>query len=825
MIDYFSGMRKSVTLFLLLFLYSSLQAAYKISGVVIDAGTGVPVDFVNATVSMSDSEVPIMGIATDENGYFEFSSVQNGKYTLRLSFVGYIPYQRNFTVNGKDVSFGTIKIEEDSKMLSEIEVVALGSQMKFEIDRKVFSVDQNIAAAGGSATEVLENIPSVEVDNEGNISLRNNESVEVWINGKPSGLTADNRAQILEQMPAESIESIEVITNPSAKFDPEGTAGIINLVLKKDRKGGYYGSVSGGLMYPQGSRLGGNVGANINYNSSKIDAYANIGYRNMGRKGGSLTDLTTINDNDTTLLHQNNENTSSHNGLFFRAGADYHINDKNTIGLSGFGMFGGGSGNSFLNYELNNLTTNDVERIYRKNNTNESSRRSFNINLDYKHEFDRKGTELLASLSYSRHTSQGENIYHQIDSFPSSEQSKTGQTSKNSNSGLQFKVDYTNKLTETGRLEVGWQSNIQNRFDESDGLDLLNGGVQLPQYYNVFDYKEQIHALYVTYGERFFEKFSAQVGLRGEYMLKNAVSQDINLTEMKDDKSYFQLFPSVYLGYSISDRDEIQLNYTRRVNRPRGWQINPFRDYSDSTNISFGNQALSPEFSSAFELNYMRNWDYHSLSASAFYRFTDDVIQRVRYKVPTGTESTFMNITQSNYAGLELVAKNSLFKILNLTSSVNLYYSKIDAATYHNPYNDIEEIIKQQSGFAWNARIMANVMIARDFTGQITGRYTSPRVIAQGRQESDYSIDLGLRKSFFNRTLNVNLTVRDLLNSRRRKSSTSGTGFSQYSESYWSGRSVGINLTYNFGNMNPKKNERRSDASGISGDMEMGGEM
>ena len=280
-------------------------------------------------------------------------------------------------------------------------------------------------------------------------------------------------------------------------------------------------------------------------------------------------------------------------------------------------------------------------------------------------------------------------------------------------------------------------------------------------------------------------------------------------------RSYFQLFPSVYLGYTLTERDEFQLNYTRRVNRPRGWQINPFKDYSDSTNISFGNPALNPEFASAFELNYLRSWDNHSLSASLYYRFTDDVIQRVSYRnLEAGNmESTRMNISQSNYTGLELIAKNRLFKILNLTTSVNLYYSQVGSGTYTNPQNGITETIEGNRDFSWDARIMGNFMFSPTFTGQLTARYRSPRVMAQGTRNGDYSIDLGLRKSFFNRTLNISANVRDLLNSRRRNSDTWGNGFWEHSESYWSGRTIGLTVTYNFGNMSGEKrrNERMSE--------------
>ena len=818
-------MRKITLSFLFSAFFVPLFAAYSLSGKVVDAQNTLPLDFVNVALYKQGSDAPMKGVTTDETGVFDFFELENGQYTIRVSFVGYNTYSRNFTVNGKNLNFGSIRLTEDSNLLNEIEVVGIGSQMRFEIDRKVFSVDQNIAAAGGSATEVLENIPSVEVDQEGNVSLRNNESVEVWINGKPSGLTAENRAQILQQMPAESIESIEVITNPSARFNPEGTAGIINLVLKKDRRAGYFGSVSTGLTYPDGGQVGGNIGANINYSSSKLDAYANIGYRNMARKGGSLTESRNFNENDTILTIQNNDNTSSFSGVFLRAGIDYHINSRNTIGVSGFGMNGGGKSDAKADHFQKNTTRGDTLRNYTRNNPGDSKYSNFNLNLDYKHEFDKKGSDLLANISYSRHNRSSENSYLQSEDLyffaPSSE---IAQNNTGNDENMQFKADYTNKLSETGRLEAGWQSNLSKRHNDTNGLDVTNNA-ELPDYYNVFSYKEQIHAVYVTYGERFFDKFSAQLGLRGEYMLRNMESVDKNgIVPIDYKSSYFELFPSMYLGYSITKRDEVQLNYTRRVNRPRGWQVNPFRDYSDTTNISFGNPALNPEFSSAFELNYLKSWDSHSFSASGYYRFTDDVIQRVRYRAEhNNMEATYMNITQSNYAGLELIAKNRLLKMVNLTSSINLYYSQMDSAVYITPYNRSESI-KQQEGFSWNARVMANLMFSPTFTGQITTQYRSPRVIAQGTQTGNYSIDLGLRKSFFNRNLNVSANVRDLLNSRRMKSNTFGAGFEQYSEFYWSSRTFGLTLSYNFGNMQPKRNQNnnQNNGSGMEMEMEMG---
>jgi len=270
---------------LLTFFIVPVFALQTIRGKIVDGTTNNPLDFVNVALLKEADASPATGVVSDEKGDFELPRVPNGRYILRISFVGYNTIELPLRVTDRELDMGMIKLMEDSKRLSEVEVVGQGTQMRFEIDKKVFSVDQNIASAGGSATEVLQNIPSVDVDNEGNVSLRNNSNVEVWINGKPSGLTVENRAQILQQMPAESIESIEIMTNPSARYNPEGTSGIINLVLKKNRRGGYYGSASLGSMWAFGANPGLNAGVNFNYSSGKFDAYMNMGYRAMNFAG------------------------------------------------------------------------------------------------------------------------------------------------------------------------------------------------------------------------------------------------------------------------------------------------------------------------------------------------------------------------------------------------------------------------------------------------------------------------------------------------------------------------------------------------------------
>ena len=808
-------------LFLLLHVFTiSVFANVTIQGRIIDAGTQQPIEFVTVSIYNPATSKNLAGALTNQDGVFNIASVANGTYELRISFVGYSPFNKEFNVNGSDVRFGNIPLTEDSKMLKEVQVVGQGSQMRFDIDKKVFSVDQNIAAAGGSATDVLQNIPSVDVDNDGNISLRNNASVEVWINGKPSGLTADNRAQVLQQMPAENIESIEVMTNPSAKFNPEGTAGIINLVMKKNRKAGYYGSLSAGATLQNG-KPGSNAGASINYNVGKFDVFANLGYRRMVGNGWGLTERTNYNNGDSTLLNQNSKTEFKMGGVFFRAGVDYHLDSKNTIGINGFGHNGMPDMYSNTDYLLTRKATNAKLRDYSRENNASDQHKGYNVNLYHRIDFDKKGSNLMTNLSYSEHGNLGNQRYTQLDRLAAANNQDITQIADGNSNTIELKTDYTKKFTDNNRLELGWSSIWNDRLSNASGTDNFNNK-DIPEYYNVFDYAEQIHAGYATYGTR-IDNFSVQAGVRGEYFRKDITSTSSRESIKLDPQSYFKVYPSVYLSYSLPNNNEVQLNYTRRVDRPRGRMVNSFRDYSDSTNISYGNPLLMPEMTSAFELNYIKNWDNHTLSSSIYYRLNNDDIERVSFLRNGVMESTFMNLTKEHDMGVELVAKNRLFKILNLTSSLNFYYNKLDASVYTNElYPEVRVVLPAHENFSWDGRVIANLMLSPTFSGQVTGQYRSERLTPQGKQLDSYSMDLGLRKSFFERKFSVNFNVRDLFDSRKFRSVTSGEGFYQYSENKRMGRMFGLTLTYNFGNTKPKPVDRpKPSESEESDEMDM----
>ncbi len=826
--------RTTLTLLFAIALIANAIAA-TVQGTVID-NHNEPFGFVNVAISLNSDKSQIYGGVTDNNGNFTVKDIPAGDYTLEVSFIGYKTYTKKISLKSISdvVRCGRIQLIEDSKTLAEVEVVGQASQMRFDIDKKVFNVDQNLASSGASASEMLQNIPSVEVDNDGNISLRNSESVEVWINGKPAGLTADNRAQILEQMPAGTIEAVEVITNPSAKFNPEGTAGIINLVLKKDRKMGYYGSVSAGTGYSIGAPSpGANLGFNFNLNSSKVDFYINFGGRFNNRKNRNYTDrysFTPGTDRLDTLSFLNNDNLGRgrHLGFFGRTGIDIHLNKKNTLSFSLMGH--GGLMNS---HNTNSYTQIDWRAmdstIYERTNSNNGLRPSYNASIDYAYEIDPKGSEIRASISYGGHINTGDYLYDQHSIIGAMREYQQIQRRDGNNTRAQATVDYTQKIKDNMKVEAGLYANYNNRLSPSRTWDILENNDTVLTEYNDFNYEEWVAAAYGTYGAK-FGGFSFSVGLRGEYTNTTIRTRDSETAEYSvTNKEYWQLYPTAFLAYAFPGNHELQANYTRRIRRPWGGQLNSFRNVSDSTNISFGNPMLDPEISSAAELNYIKTWDNHAITASLFYRFSDNVIQRVNYLGEDNVMySTFENISRNQAAGIELVSKNRVAKWLNLTTTVNGYYSSMNDVYYDTDLDGVADLLypKQQS-FSWDIRLMGNFLFAKGWTAQLTAAYGSPRIVAQGRSRARYSVDLGVRKSFLDRKLNLSISIRDVLNSRRWASTTWGDNFWQYSEHAPHGTSFNVTLTYNFGNNKNRKPQRPQGDNMMNGGEpmdEMGGE-
>lgn len=588
-------------------------AAGDITGKVINKETGDPMDFVTVQLVNAATGKPLpIGTNTDENGVFILKGVKDGKYIVKISNVGSIDQERPVEVKKDDIDLGTLRLADDTKLLQEVVVEGIRSQMRFELDKKVFSVDANVTAAGQSASELLESIPSVEVDQDGEVSLRGNSSVTIWINGKESGLTADNRAQILEQIPAETIDKIEVITNPSAKYSPEGTAGIINIVLKKNRKAGYYGSaeISGN------SRGGGNAGVNVNLNSSKVDAFAGVGFRMRHAKGGSLMNREFTNG---TYTKSEGESPSHGNGLFFRLGATVHLTDKDDIAANGFGMFGHNWGHSTTNYH-SNVPGNWLSNLDYSHNRGDH--RGAHAELSYTHKW-RDNHVLDITGSFNNWSGPNNRSYLQDITYADREETiYQEQNMDMSNRSWEVKVDYTNQFNEYLKLEAGYNGNFGKENTPTDTYTGTSAAdmTQDQDLYNRFIYKNNISALYATLGGK-VKNFSFSAGLRAESWQVRTRSLGFGQTESDVEefkKNNFALFPSAFISWSLPHDNEMQINYTRRLRRPWGGMLNSFRDISDPTNISYGNPELEPMYSNAFELNYIKSWTYHMISLSAY---------------------------------------------------------------------------------------------------------------------------------------------------------------------------------------------------------------
>ena len=807
------------------------QGTGTISGKIIDGENDEPLGFATISVTRAGSSAPTSGATSEDDGNFLITGLQEGDYTVQFTFVGYMSDSRKVSITSvrNKINLGNIVMKSDKKMLKEVVVTEQRSQMSFEIDKRVFTVDQSIASTGGSASDVLVDIPSVEISNEGAVSLRGSESVTIWINGKASGLTADNQGDILQQMPAGSIEKIEVITNPSAKHSPEGTAGIINIILKRDRKAGYYGSAQAGAD----SRGGYNAGANINFSSGKFDAYGGLNYRNMSFENEGYTKTRYFGSNS----YQNQDNSGEHgpNNIFGRAGFTWRMTEKDELYANLMGMYGKGKHNNHIVAESGNIESDGTLGAPNKRTTRSTSQkgspRMYNVELGYTHRWS--DTHFIDfSVGHHVWSQERDATYRQTTEIFAADtmvhNSYQFQDGENRSSSTEIKLDYEYKINDNHRIEAGYKGDFSDDKspvitynDESHSEASLDRNL-----YNKFRYKQDTHAFYGTYSGR-IGKLGFQVGLRGEYWRVKTRSYGYTQEQSGqlpgyESNDFFKLFPSAFLSYQISEGQEIQANYTRRLRRPWGGQLNSFQNISDSTNISFGNPELTPEYSNAYELNYLMKWRDHTLSLSGYYRTTDDVIERISYSKDRVIYTTHENVASTQSAGLEIVSKNKLFRVLDLTTTVNLFYYKLDAFKYI--INQQEITGKADENFSWNARMTASVMLPWGVTMQFTGRYNAKRIVAQGFREPNYAVDLGLRK-MFNKNWSISVNARDLLDSRGWHSVTENSNFYRDSKSSRGGRTFGVTLTYSFGNMKANMQKRKKQEVPSSGYDEMEGGM
>ncbi|MEE1884234.1 outer membrane beta-barrel family protein [Pedobacter flavus] len=787
-----------------------------VSGKLIDAKTNESVPYGAAVLFDKKTMARVSAVQTDLDGNFVLPNIPFGVYTFKASYIGYQTMVRdsiNINASNRTISFGTIKMKESmGNEISEVSVTATRPTMQLGIDKKVFTVDQSLVSEGGSAADLLQNVPSVQTDIDGNVSLRGSNGVKVLIDGKPSLIAGGNIAQILQSIPSSSIESVELITNPSAKYDAEGQSGIINIVLKRNKKLGFNGSVAltGGIK----NNYNGNT--NLSFQNSKINLFGNYSYRDGNREGGGFNNINYLNNiNPTSYANQNTDSKSKDQSHNLKAGIDVYLSDKDVLSFSGGFNVRDNNRNEMLRIEQLGQAFNPLQ-LSNRSNVNKGDGSSYDLNLDFIHKFSKPKEELTLNVNYSN----GEN--NNIQTYRTNIYNINGNTvivdpaiQLNTNSGennnLNFQADYTVPVG-NGKIEAGFRSQIKKSESNTLASNLNNATNIYDVNYaltNNFNNKDQVHAAYINFQNQ-VNNFGYQLGLRAEDATLNTMlgAFNNNGTQLFSPGkiAYTRLYPSVFLTQKFEKDAQAQLSYSRRVNRPRGWDTNPFLDVSDPLNFRQGNANLRPEDVHAFEFSLSKYYSIASLTGTAYFRQTNDVIQRIMSEPDLNgvTLTTPQNLTKSTSKGIELIGRLDVSKKWNFTANVNLYENKITGVPAFG--------IAENSGFSWNANLTNNFTLPYNITLQIKGDYRAAEVQAQGKRKAMYGFDGGAKYDFPDKKSSLSLNVRDIFATRKWSNTNYGRNSISTFERYMQGTMANLTFSYRFGksmfDLKKKKNDQ-----------------
>jgi outer membrane receptor protein involved in Fe transport len=799
---------------------NSLPAIGKIYGTVVDQQTQKPLEF--ATVSLirlmrGDSTKLETGVITDDKGTFLLEQVKVGRFRLKIEFIGYKPYFSDtliVTPRTPEHSLGKIQVGVDAKQLQAVEVVGEKATYESNLDKKIFNVGKNITATGGTVTDVLQNVPSVSVDIDGNVALRGSSNVTVLIDGKPSGLTGANRQAALSQLPASAVEKIEVITNPSARYDADGMSGIINIVTKKDKLEGLNGNATVGI----GTRNKYNASANLNYRVKKFNVFGNYSYRFDQRYGEGYSNRQNIFTDTTWHLNQNNYSENKPQFHLGKIGLDYFLNPKNTISAS----VSYGNRNSVeeerLKYQF--LTANKLlDSLYYRDNYNSNNGNNIDAAINYRKTFDKPQKEWTADVTYSRSEGNSYGKFSQQTYHLNNTPRLTEKPLQQSNTGanaihlLTVQTDFTQPVGKKGKLEMGYKSifrNIDTDFSIANFNYASNQWEKNLLLSNRFRYNESVNAAYVMLGNE-WKGFAYQIGLRGEQTFSSSKTDGIDKTF---DNQYFNIFPSAYITRNLGKEQEIFISFSRRINRPNVQSLNPFIDYSDPLNIRVGNPQLMPEYINSYEIGYNKAWKIVSLNSTIYYRNTSNVISRVRTVDNTGVSTiTFKNLATAESYGIELVARIQPTNWWDITISGNTFQNTINGSNIDADLNN--------STFTWNGKILSNVRFWKNAAVQLSGSYNAPFATPQGKTIAFYAVDLGFKKDISPKAT-ITLNVSDIFDWRQfginQATSTFNADFIRKRES----RVATLSFTYKFGGKDFAPS-RRKNSKGNEGGMEGGG--
>lgn len=762
-----------------------------ISASVIDSLSRDPVEYATVALYQYNSHELINGLITDLTGSFKFRGLAQGSYDLEISFIGYKNLMiRNIelTTDQNHLDLGQLKLQRTALNLNEVEIVGGTPAVEYQIDRKVIHVDKQITAISGTAVDILESVPSVSVDLEGNISLRGSSGFTVLIDGKPSVM---DPTDILNQIPASSIADIEIITNPSAKFDPDGTAGIINIKMKKIKLEGFNGifNANAGRFDTYGGDF------LLNYKKEKFNLYFGADYNKRSHPGTKTNKRTTF--GDSTLFHTVSigDLDRSRTNWNIRTGIELNLTDNDYANI-GFN-YGNRShvGNSTSAYDK----WEEPGNIHDKYTSIENGTRggdNYSINLDYRHQFGHPEHELAFQVILDGREGDESSLNQLIDTTGAiiSGQKSTENGPMNR---LRIKMDYTRPILENNKLEAGYQSIISRAKDENtvNNYNLISGDYDLvPEFSHTTLYSDDVHAVYATFsGEA--KKFGYMVGLRGEYTNRYMELQDEN-TDFTLNR--FDYFPSLHVSYQLPHDHQIMSSYSRRIERPRGYFLEPFITVVDAYNVRQGNPDLLPEYIDSYDLSYQKKLNRNFVSLEAYYRVTHNKIERVSSVYQdTVMMQTFENVGTDYSLGLEAMLSMDVVKWWKMELMGNLFDYKIEGTLYDEPFS--------RTSLNWGSRFN-NTFFAGEYTKiQLNGNYNSPSVSAQGTREGYYTLNAAISRDFFNRKLTIIAQARDVLSTARHEFTSQGPDFDNYMLYERKSPYYTLTLTYKLNNYKMKR--------------------
>lgn len=768
-----------------------------IKGVIVDEN-GEVVPFGNVAVFQLPDSTHVTGRPADENGAFNIP-LSSGNYLIRVTVVSFKErVVTGITVGNTLVDLGRVRLVPDVTTLQEVVVQGEKSQMQLELDKRVFNVGTDLASIGGSAVDILNNVPSVSVDPEGVVSLRGSENVRILIDGRPSGLTGIGSPDALRLLQGNMIDRIEIITNPSSRFDAEGEVGIINIILKKNVNHGFNGAFSVNMGHP----LTYGASVDVNYRTEKFNFYGTYGHNLRTTKGYGESFQRFISPDSLFSYQEYNSRQRQGRSNMFRGGVEYYLNDNEFLGASALYRTGRGTNTSryeFLDYDSNG----ELFQSSVRSETESEPETNLEFTLMYKKEFEQKGRSLTADIKLIDSQELELADFVQTHSNAADLLQKTSNTENERN--LLFQVDYVHPFGNKGKWETGLKSNsrrIVNDFMVEERSESGSWNV-LPQYDNYLVYEEKIHAAYLMAGEH-FGKFSLQGGLRGEF---SDITTELPDMGEKNRRTYFNLFPSVHISYELPDDKSVQLSYSRRLSRPWFRSLLPFSGYSNNRSLRVGNPDLNPEYTNSMEASYLANWDNASILASAYYRYRTGVVERITLVDSVGFNKIYpVNLSTQNAYGLEFNGSVTLMGWWRMNGNFNFYRAITDGS--------YEGVNYHSDTYTWMGRFTSKMTIARKWDFQAGINYRGARVTLQGKQLPSYNVDLGLARDVLKGRGTIIASVQDLFQTRRWRTIIDQPDFYSNSNSLWRGRQFLITFNYR---LNRSKSSKDTFDSGSDG--------